>query len=361
MHSYAPPMRSSQSDEPTGGRARGSASRHSVSQPNGSDGLIIGVDVGGTKVSVAAMRDGRVGAPQLRPTDLSSTEHLVAQFVSDIRELAAGEQIAAVGIGIPSVVEFATGRVRSSVNIPLRDVPLRQVLERELSVPVFVDNDATVAALAEAHDEQGRLNVEHLVMLTIGTGVGGGIVIGGRPYRGATGAAGELGHTLIGIAHDVPTAEKTFPKAGSLEALAAGSELDRLALDAAKANPDSALGQALAERGVVTGTDVVRAANAGDATARAALHTLARRVGIGVANVINTFDPNVVVIGGGVSAAGDLLLIPAQEAAREYILTGVGTQTEIRLARSGPEAGVRGAALLARSELGVHHDRGVAK
>jgi glucokinase len=354
-------MRSSESDEPRGGRARRWASRHRVSQPNGSDGLIVGVDVGGTKVSVAAMRDGRLGAPQIRPTDLSSTEHLVAQFVADIRELAAGEQIAAVGIGIPSVVEFATGTARSSVNIPLRDVPLRQVLEGELSVPVFVDNDATVAALAEAHDEHGRLNVEHLVMLTIGTGVGGGIVIGGRPYRGATGAAGELGHTLIGIAHDIPMAEKTFPKAGSLEALAAGSELDRLAVDAARANPTSALGHTLAQHGVVTGTDVVRAAHAGDAAARAALHTLARRVGIGVANVINTFDPNVVVIGGGVSAAGDLLLIPAQEAAREYILDGVGTQTEIRLARSGPEAGVRGAALLARSELGVHHDLGVTK
>jgi glucokinase len=361
MRSDAPPMRSSQSDDKASGRARGASTRRPVPQPNGTNGLIIGVDVGGTKVSVATMRDGRIGAPQLRPTDLSSSEHLIAQIVADIVELAGGKQIAAVGVGIPSVVEFATGRARSSVNIPLRDVPLRQVLERELNVPVFVDNDATVAALAEAHDDQGRLNVEHLVMLTIGTGVGGGIVIGGRPYRGATGAAGELGHTLIGIAHDIPTAEKTFPKAGSLEALAAGSELDRLALDSARAHPDSALGLALEQRGVVNGTDVVRAAHAGDAASRAALHTLARRVGIGVANVINTFDPNVVAIGGGVSAAGDLLLIPAQEAAREYILDGVGTETEIRLARSGPEAGVHGAALLARSELQLQQDRGVAR
>jgi glucokinase len=232
------------------------------------------------------------------------------------------------------------------------------VLENALGVPVFVDNDATVAALAEAHDDSGKLDVEHLVMLTIGTGVGGGIVIGGRPYRGATGAAGEVGYTLIGIEHDIPTAAGRLPQAGSLEALAAGHELDRLARDAASANPDSALAGVLAERGAVTGADAVRAARAGDAAALAALHTLGRRVGIGVANAINTFDPDVVAIGGGVSAAGDLLLIPAQEAAREYVCDGVGSKTEIRLARSGPQAGVRGAALLARSELHAQHDQG---
>jgi glucokinase len=320
--------------------------------------MIVGVDVGGTKVSVAAMRDGHLGEPQLHQTDISSSERLIAQIVEAIRDLAAGEPIAAVGIGVPSVVEFTTGTVRSSTNIPLGDVALRQVLENELGVPVFVDNDATVAALAEAHDDSGKLDVEHLVMLTIGTGVGGGIVIGGRPYRGATGAAGEVGYTLIGIEHDIPTAAGRLPQGGSLEALAAGHELDRLARDAASANPDSALAGVLAERGAVTGADAVRAARAGDAAALAALHTLGRRVGIGVANAINTFDPDVVAIGGGVSAAGDLLLIPAQEAAREYVCDGVGSKTEIRLARSGPQAGVRGAALLARSELHAQHDQG---
>jgi len=320
--------------------------------------MIVGVDVGATTGSVAARRDGRVGEPQLHSTDRSSSERIIAQIVDAIRDLAAGEPISAVGIGVPSVVEFTTGTVRSSTNIPLGNVALRQVLENELGVPVFVDNDATVAALAEAHDEGGKLDVEHLVMLTIGTGVGGGIVIGGRPYRGATGAAGEVGHTLIGIEHDIPTAQRRFPEPGSLEALAAGHELDRLVREAARANPDSALARVLAERGAVTGADAVSAARAGDAASLAALHTLGRRVGIGVANAINTFDPDVVVIGGGVSAAGDLLLVPAREAAREYILDGVGSKTEIRLARSGPQAGVRGAALLARSELHAHDHQG---
>jgi glucokinase len=319
--------------------------------------LIVGVDVGGTKVSVATLRDGQFGEPQLRPTDLTSAEHVIAQIVGAVQELAAGEPIQAVGIGVPSVVEFATGRVRSSVNIPLRDVPLRHVLSDKLGTPVFVDNDGSVAALAEAHDDHGRLDVQHLVMLTIGTGIGGGIVIAGRPYRGATGGAAEIGHTLIGIEHDIPPAKKTFPRVGSLEALAAGHELDRLTREAADAHPESALAGILAERGTIAGPDAVAAARDGDAVALDVLHLLGRRVGIAVANAINTFDPDVVAIGGGVSAAGELLLAPAKEAAAEYILDGVGTKTEIRIARSGPQAGVRGAALLARIELKAQHDQ----
>jgi glucokinase len=313
--------------------------------------LIVGVDVGGTKVSVATFRDGRLGEPVLHPTDLRSSDDLVKQFIDAVLAAAAGERLSAVGIGIPSVVEFATGRVRTSANIPLANVPLRHVLEDALGAPVFVDNDATVAALAEAHDDEGRLDVRNLVMLTIGTGVGGGIVIGGRPYRGATGAAGEIGHTLIGIQHDIPQAIDRPPQPGSLEALAAGHELDRLTREAAAAHPDSAIGARLADTGEIAGPDTVHAAQAGDDVAIGLLALLGRRVGIGIANAINTFDPDVVAIGGGVSAAGDLLLEPAKQSAAEYVREGVGTKTQIRLARSGPQAGVRGAALLARSEL----------
>jgi glucokinase len=316
--------------------------------------LVIGVDVGGTKVSVAAMRDGDIGEPLIRPTDRSSTDALIAQLVAAVGEAASGDVPAAVGVGIPSVVEFATGLVRSSTNIPLADVPLRNVLSEKLGVPAFVDNDATVAALAEAHDEGGHLAAHCLVMLTLGTGVGSGIVIDGRAFRGATGAAGEVGHTLVSIDESIPAATR-FPQPGSLEALAAGHALDRLVRDAATAHPDSALGALAAERGEVAGPDAVAAAREGDAVAIDCLAAFGRRVGIGVANLINTFDPEIVAIGGGVSSAGDLLLAPARAAAREYVLPGVGTATEIRIARSGPQAGVRGAALLARTEVDRHH------
>ncbi len=311
---------------------------------------VIGVDVGGTKTSVARMRGGVVGQPLLRPTDLSGAEALIAQIVSQIAEVASGESPQAVGIGIPSVVEFATGRARTSVNVPLQNVPLRGLMSERLGIPVFVDNDATVAALAEAHDEAGRLDVRSLFMFTVGTGVGGGIVIDGRSYRGATGAAGEVGHTLVAIDEQIPAATR-FPQPGSLESLAAGHVLDRLARASAGAHPDSALGRTLEQTGAVAGPDAVAAAKAGDAVAIACIATLGRRLGIGVANAINTFDPEVVAIGGGVSSAGELLLGPLRATALEYVLPGVGTATEIRIARSGPQAGVRGAALLARSEL----------
>src|SRR5436305_4608485 len=157
---------------------------------------LVGVDVGGTKVAVAVLEDGTNLHPaKVRPTEKGSPEALVDQLEEAIRENLPAD---AVGIGIPSVVEFARGRARSSVNIPLENVPLRDILTKRLGIPVFVDNDATVAAVAEAHGPDGTVDVRHLVMLTVGTGVGGGIVIDGRVYRGATGAAAELGHFIIG-------------------------------------------------------------------------------------------------------------------------------------------------------------------
>ncbi|TMK41725.1 MAG: ROK family protein [Actinobacteria bacterium] len=319
---------------------------------------LIGVDVGGTKVSVAALRDGELTEPTLHPTEHAGADQLIEQLTVAVQDALRTHGGDAVGIGIPSVIEFSTGRVRSSVNVPLQDVALRSVMQERVDVPVLVDNDATCAALAEAHGGGAELEVANLVMLTLGTGVGGGIVIGGRIYRGSTGAAGELGHTLIGAAlqDGAPAHAEHFPQPGSLERLAAGRALDELAESSATQHPESALGRLRAQGKPVAGPDCVSAAQAGDEHACAALATLGGRLGVGIANVINTFDPDVVAIGGGVSAAGELLLDPARKAAARFVLPGVGARTEIRLARSGPKAGVLGAALLAREELaGVRH------
>src|SRR5918912_3567422 len=137
---------------------------------------LIGVDVGGTKVSVAVLEDGALSDPQITPTNLSSSDALVDQLVEAI---GAEAPATAVGIGVPSIIDFATGAARSSVNIPLQGVPLRHTLTERLGIPTFVDNDATVAALAEAHDDDMRPIADIVVMFTVGTGVGGGIVIGG--------------------------------------------------------------------------------------------------------------------------------------------------------------------------------------
>jgi glucokinase len=165
---------------------------------------LIGVDVGGTKVSVAVLEDGELSEPVLRPTEQSSSEALVDQLVEAIEDAGPA---AGVGLGVPSVIDFATGTARTSVNIPLQGVPLRQQLTERVGIPTFVDNDATVAALAEAYDDDFNLLAESLVMITVGTGVGGGIVIGGRIYRGATGAAPELGHIIVGadLTHGAPS------------------------------------------------------------------------------------------------------------------------------------------------------------
>ncbi|MBV9002659.1 MAG: ROK family protein [Solirubrobacterales bacterium] len=321
---------------------------------------VIGVDLGGTKVAVAPLVGRYFGDSLVRPTDHSGSAALIDQLVAMVNRVR-NDDLAAVGIGVPSVVEFDTGRVVSSVNIPLKDVSLRSVLGERLGIPVFVDNDATVAALAEAHDAQLRLVSHNLVMLTIGTGVGGGIVLGGRIYRGSTGGAGELGHTLVGLdlsGTSVP-APTTFPQPGSLEYVAAGVALDRLTAEAAAADPQSALGRLKAEGKPVLGPEAVQAAEDGDAAAQRLIEIWAERVGIGIANAINTFDPEEVVIGGGAARAGERLLHAAKRVARGYVVPGLGRRTNIRLAWHGVHAGVLGAALLAAHEL--ESNSGMAK
>ncbi len=295
---------------------------------------LIGVDVGGTKISVAVLQDGVLSEPSLCPTELSSSDALVAQLVSLIEAAGPAD---AIGVGVPSVIDFATGTARSSVNIPLQGVPLRGLLNERTGIPVFVDNDGTCAALAEAYDDDMRPIAQVVVMFTIGTGVGGGLVIGGRVFRGATGAAPEIGHLIIAanLEAGAPPAAR-LPHPDSLEYHAAGRALDRL-------------GEA---RGLGDGHAVVDAARAGDERALDAMRILGESLGVGIANVVNMLDPELVVVGGGVSLAGELLLAPAREACARFVVPGVGTATEIRLARYGPQAGVRGAALLAGQELG---------
>ena len=314
--------------------------------------MVIGVDLGGTKVAAASLRERELGSPVIQPTDRSAPAALLDQVVALVREVQRDGPVQAVGIGVASVVDFETGCVVSSVNLPLAHLPLRQLLGERLGLPVFVDNDATVAALAEAHDEELRMVAANLVMITVGTGIGGGLVLGGRIYRGVTGAAGELGHTLVGAPPTGAAASPgEFPRPGSLEQLAAGRALDRLAAEAAAGDRDSPLGRRRAEGKPVFGAEAVQAARAGDAIAARVVDIWAEWVGIGVANAINTFDPDEVVIGGGGAQAGELLLEAARRIALASVLPGVGRRTTIRLARHGARAGVLGAALLARHEL----------
>lgn len=301
----------------------------------------IGVDVGGTKVAVATLEGTALGPPTTEPTELSGTAALLDQFVRMIEAAAPAD---AVGLGLPSAVDAATGAVRTSANIPLQDVPVRDELERRLGMPVFVANDAQVAGLSEAHDDQLRVSAQSLILFTIGTGVGGAIVLGGEIFLGATGAAAHLGHQLIAadLSGGTPRHSDHAPQPGTLESLASGRALDALAR----------------ERGHPDGRALVAAAGTGDPDAAAAMNLFGARLGIGIANAINTFDPDEIVIGGGVSAAGELLLEPATRTANAFTVAGIGTRTTIRIARDGQNAGVRGAALLAARGLTRARSRG---
>jgi glucokinase len=287
---------------------------------------ILGVDVGGTKVAVAAIEDGDARRAVEHPTALDSTEALLQGIESAIGEVVdqAGEP-EAIGIGVPSQIEWATGTVLASVNIPLAGIPLRAELSRRLGAPVYVDNDASCAALAEAD----TINATELVMLTLGTGVGGGIVTGGRIFRGAHGLGGELGHVVVEA--DGPECPGGgCQNRGCLEALCSGTALERAS--------------------GMKGRDVVQAARDGDADAQAHLDRLGRYLGIGISNMVNAFQPEVVVIGGGLSAAADLFLETAVEEAGSRALPVLWERAIVQVAQAGNAAGVIGAGLLALQE-----------
>jgi glucokinase len=305
------------------------------------DPAVIGVDVGGTKVAAARIAGTEVLDPVVHPTDLSGADALMAGIESAIREVAdASGEPEAVGIGMPSQIDFATGTIVSSVNIPFEGVALGEELGARLGVPVYLDNDANCAALAEAQFV-GDHPAQHLVMLTLGTGVGGGVVIHGRIFRGASGLGAELGHTVIDP--DGPECPGSCPNRGCLEALCSGTALEREAT--ARANGER-----------VKGKQVVAAAREGDAEAQALLNDLARWLGIGISNFVNVFEPAHFVIGGGLSAAADLFLGDAVDEARRRALPALFERVEVSVAKAGNDAGVIGAGLLAAQEFAMNRD-----
>ena len=313
-----------------------------------SEGAVLGVDVGGTKVAVAAVAGAEARNVIERPTDVSSPDAVLDGIEATVREVLDGTgQPAAIGVGVPSQVDFATGRVLASVNIPLAGVPLREELGRRLGAPVFVDNDANCAALAEAQlvDDPPA---HHLVMLTLGTGVGGGVIVNGQIFRGSSGLGAELGHMPVDA--NGPLCQGSCPGRGCIETLCSGTALERDATELAQDRPDSPLGKILAEQGRVKGRDAVAAAQDGDADALRLFDRLAGYLGAGIAGFVNVFEPEHVVIGGGLSRAADLFLDKATTEAASRALPALWDRVTVSLARGGADAGVIGAGVLAAQE-----------
>jgi glucokinase len=309
---------------------------------------VIGLDLGGTKLLAGVVdREGVVVRRTVRSTDVSSEEAVLEQVEATIDELA-GDGLAALGVGIPSAIDQRVGRAVSSVNIPVADVDLRDVLRSRFGVPVRIENDANAAALAEHRFGAGR-GSRHMIMLTLGTGVGGGLILDGELYRGAVGAAAELGHITIDA--DGPPCQGTCPGRGHLESLVSGTAADTLAERRARERPDGDLGRAAAEGRTVDARLAVELAQAGPGDARSVLEEVGTWLGVAIANFVNVFNPELVVMGGGFSRAGDLLFEPARRVVAECALTPARDLVRIVPAQLGVEAGLIGAALVGHEAL----------
>jgi glucokinase len=309
---------------------------------------VIGLDAGGTKLLAGVVEeDGTVAVRTVRTWPAGvAREDVLVRFETAIQELRRRSgDVEAVGAGIPANVDFESGVAVSSRHLPLAGFAFKDWLSDATGLPAYVDNDATLAMLAEH-----RLGAAHgaldAVMLTIGTGIGGGFVTGGRLVRGAHGAAGEPGHMTIDA--DGPPCPGDCPGRGCLEAYVSGPALARLGYEYAAKGPDYNLGRILAANGVLTGADVIQAARSGDAGAYEAVLRTAEKLGAGIASLLNLLDPEVVVVGGGVGVdAGRRLLERAEQVARERALEPAASSARIELAALGEDAGMIGAALLA--------------
>jgi glucokinase len=289
----------------------------------------IGVDVGGTKIMAGVVdREGNVARRLERATPRTSQDDVLAELDSVVENLV-DEGVAALGFGLPSTIDQRAGRAVSSVHIPLADVHFRDRMAERFGLPVAIDNDGNAAAIAEWRFGAGR-GTSHMVLLTLGTGIGGGLILNGRPYRGSMGAGAELGHMVLDYG-GVPCGDGCTGH-GHFEAVAAGPAADSAAR--------RRFGEGSSAR------DLVEAARNGDEGARADLAELGHRLGAGLASLVNVFNPEVIVLGGGFAAARELVLEPARQTLAVEGLRPGRDLVRIEWAVLGPEAGMVGAGLV---------------
>jgi glucokinase len=297
----------------------------------------IGVDLGGTKILAGVVaRDGSVVRRHERPTPQDSQEHVIAELESAVVELLDGS-VAAIGFGAPSPIDQRRGVVVQCVNVPLVDAPLRDHMHDRFGLRVGLDNDANAAAIGEWRAGAGR-GVDDVVMLTLGTGLGGGVISSGRPFRGANGAGVELGHVVI--VHDGRPCQGSCTGRGHLEPYVTGIAAGIAAREAFGPGAD-------AHR-------LVRLANEGDATAREILAGIGRYLGSGMGSFANAFGPELIVIGGGFGvAAWEYLMPSALEVMRREALPPMRDDVRVVRAELGTAAGLIGAAFVAFEALDV--------
>jgi glucokinase len=289
----------------------------------------IGVDVGGTKIAAGVVdREGRIEGRVEQETPVGSQDELLDRLGETVDDLLS-EDVAAIGFGLTSRIDQRAGRVVGSVHIPLEGIDFRGRMRERFSVPVGIDNDANAAAIAEWKVGAGR-GARDMVMLTLGTGIGGGLILDGKPYRGSIGAGAELGHMVLLYGGELCGGGCTGH--GHFEQLASGSAADEAAEEILGAGK--------------TARDLVCAAREGDAEALAALQEIGRRLGAGIGSLVNIFQPELVVLGGGFGKELDLFLEAALGSMREEALDPGRDLVRVVPAELGPDAGIVGAAFV---------------
>jgi glucokinase len=310
----------------------------------------IGVDVGGTKIAAAVVTpEGKILNEVRYPTQAVPPNRLIETIAAVITEVKDGFEVGGVCLAVPGLILAAENKVIFSPNLhEIENIRLDEEIGRRTGLYITVENDANAAAWGEFRYGAGK-DVEHQVFITLGTGVGGGVITHGVLLRGADGAGGELGHVTI---------ESAGPRCGCgnhgcLEALASGTAIQRRAREVASEQPYSALGRLAIERKVL-GEDVTRLAQEGDEAALQVLQETGRWLGIGLAGFVNTFNTEVIAVGGGAARAGELILGPARKEVQLRAQSPSRDTVEIKEATLGPESGALGAAALARGADGEY-------
>jgi glucokinase len=305
----------------------------------------IGVDIGGTKIAAGVVaEDGRI-LDRVRvptpPDDEPATLAALHAVVDGLRD--RDPRVEAIGVGAAGLVERPGGNARWAPHNTYRRLELRRLLHERTGLPTSVDNDGNAAAWAEARFGAGAVS-DDLVLVNVGTGIGGGLVLNGQLYHGEHGFAGELGHLIVDPDGDrCPCGNR-----GCLEAMASGSTLGRLGREAAAADPGGRLAALAGGPDLVTGEVVFAAAAEGDKPALALFERVGHWLGVGIASLVTIFDPDLVVVGGGVAATGDLLLAPARASFERYVHARDHRDLPpVVPARLGADAGLVGAATLA--------------
>lgn len=316
---------------------------------------IVGVDLGGTTTKLAFVNlDGEIQYKWEIPTDNSNQGHNITANIAKAIDEKLTElgyvktQLLGIGMGAPGPVDYKAGIILNVVNLGWEDnYPLRERLEAATSLPVLIENDANCAALGEMWNGAGK-GTKDLVCITLGTGVGGGVIANGNIVQGVNGAAGEIGH-ITSIPYG--GAPCNCGKTGCLETIASATGIVRIATEElAKGEGNGELAAKYSEKGSITAKDVFDSARNGDILAEKVVNEVAFHLGFAAANIANTLNPEKIVFGGGVSRAGDILLGPVRENFEKFAFPAVRISTQLDIATLGNDAGAIGAAWLIKNQ-----------